>query len=124
MPMKPHADDHFCPILATLNLMSQRWNLHIVRSLLTGKKRFNELGREHGINPRTLRERLIELEEQGVICRTVISTMPPNVEYSLSKKGEALNEIFDALCAWGVKWMEPCEKGPKEALREKELVEA
>jgi DNA-binding HxlR family transcriptional regulator len=121
---KSHGDDHFCPILATLNLMSQRWNLHIVRSLLSGKKRFNELGREHGINPRTLRERLIELEEQGVICRTVISTMPPNVEYSLSPKGEALNEIFDALCAWGVKWMEPCEQNRKTAPRDRELVEA
>jgi DNA-binding HxlR family transcriptional regulator len=110
MLKKPHSDDHFCPIMATLDLLNQRWNLHIVKSLLSGKKRFNELGREHGINPRTLRERLKALEDQGVICRTVISTMPPNVEYSLSPKGEALNEIFEALCSWGVKWMEPCEK--------------
>lgn len=97
--------------MATLNLLNQRWNLHIVKSLLTGKKRFNELGREHGINPRTLRERLKALEDQGVICRTVISTMPPNVEYSLSKKGEALADIFKELCEWGAKWMDkPCEK--------------
>ncbi len=100
-------DDIFCPVLATLDLLNQRWNLHIVLSLLDGKKRFNELGRENGINPRTLRERLVALEEQGVICRTVISQMPPNVEYSLSEKGQALHQIFTALGEWGRIWMKP-----------------
>lgn len=100
-------DDIFCPVLATLDLLNQRWNLHIVRSLLDGKKRFNELGRENGINPRTLRERLLALEEEGVISRTVISTMPPNVEYALTCKGQALNQIFEALGEWGKTWMKP-----------------
>ncbi len=119
MLKKPHADDHFCPVMATLNLLNQRWNLHIVKSLLSGKKRFNELSREHGINPRTLRERLIALELEGVICRNVISTMPPNVEYCLSKKGEALNDIFEALGEWGVRWMDAppcCAEKPAESI--------
>jgi DNA-binding HxlR family transcriptional regulator len=100
-------DEHvFCPVNATLDLLNQRWNLRIVRTLLDGKKRFNEIGRAHGINPRTLRERLRALEQQGIVKRTVISEMPPNVEYSLTEKGQALNEIFEALVEWGVKWME------------------
>ncbi len=99
--------DIFCPVLATLDLLNQRWNLHIILSLLDGKKRFNELGRDNGINPRTLRERLVALEEEGVICRNVISHMPPNVEYSLSDKGRALSEVFLALGEWGRTWMKP-----------------
>lgn len=100
-------DDLFCPVLATLDLLNQRWNLHIVRSLLAGKKRFNELSRENGINPRTLRERLLALELEGVISRTVVSNMPPNVEYALTEKGQALNDIFEALGCWGRRWMKP-----------------
>jgi DNA-binding HxlR family transcriptional regulator len=102
-----HEDKIACPVWATLNLLNQRWTLHIVRSLLVGKKRFNELGRENGINPRTLRERLKQLEEQCVITRNVISTMPPNVEYELTDKGRALNDIFEALASWGQDWMCP-----------------
>lgn len=92
---------------ATLDLLNQRWNLRIVRSLLGGTKRFNELSRENGINPRTLKTRLEELEAQGVVHREVVSYMPPNVEYSLTSKGLALNTIFESLADWGRKWMAP-----------------
>jgi DNA-binding HxlR family transcriptional regulator len=110
MGFEEHHNELFCPINATLDLLNQRWNLHIVRSLLDGKKRFNEISRANGINPRTLRDRLRDLEEEGIISRLVISTMPPNVEYSLTEKGLALNEIFEALAKWGVTWM----PAPKE----------
>ena len=100
----------FCPVNATLDLLNQRWNLRIVRTLLGGKKRFNEISRENGINPRTLRDRLRDLEEEGIIGRTVISTMPPNVEYCLTEKGLELNDIFEALARWGIKWMKPREE--------------
>ena len=106
-------DPIMCPVNATLDLLNQRWNLRIVRTLLTGTKRFNEIGRENGINPRTLRERLIALEKEGLISRQVISAMPPNVEYSLTAKGMELNCIFEALAEWGKKWMSP----PSENLR-------
>ena len=100
-------EDHgiYCPISATLDLLNSRWTLHIVRSLLDGKKRFNEISRVNGINPRTLRERLRVLEEEGAVKRTVISMMPPNVEYELTEKGLALNCIIEALAEWGQTWM-------------------
>lgn len=99
--------DVFCPVLATLDLLNQRWNLHIILSLLEGTKRFNELGRENGINPRTLRERLVALEIEGVIQRRVVSHAPPNVEYSLTEKGRALGQVFESLGDWGRTWMKP-----------------
>lgn len=101
-----HPHDHLhCPVNATLNLLNARWTLHIVRTLLEGKKRFNEIARLNGINPRTLRERLRQLEEEGVVQRTVVSAIPPNVEYALTDKGRSLNAIFEALAEWGREWM-------------------
>jgi DNA-binding HxlR family transcriptional regulator len=97
----------FCPANAALNLLSERWTLHIVRALLGRKKRFNEIAREIGLNPATLRERLRALEEEEVVTRTVLSVMPPHVEYELTQKGQALNNIFEALAEWGRTWMKP-----------------
>jgi DNA-binding HxlR family transcriptional regulator len=95
------ADSAYCPAYATLNLLNRRWNLHIVRALLDGKKRFNELSRELGINPRTMSSRLRYLECEGLVSRTVVSENPPNVVYELTEKGRALNCIFEALADWG-----------------------
>ncbi len=97
----------FCPFNATLDLLTGRWTLHILRTLLSGSKRFNEIAQQNSINAHTLRERLRDLEEQGVVTRTVISTMPPNVEYSLTEKGSALNRVFEEIAAWGRCYMEP-----------------
>ncbi len=113
--------DHvFCPTNAVLTLLSGRWTLHIVRALLDGRARFNDIARAQGINPRTLRERLRELEEEGVVTRTVVSLLPPHVEYALTEKGRALNGIFEALAQWGISWMRP--KGA-ELLEETEAPE-
>lgn len=109
----------FCPANAALNLLSERWTLHIVRALLEKTKRFNEIGREIGLNPATLSERLRALEEEGVVTRTVVSAMPPHVQYALTEKGQALNCIFEALSEWGRTWMKP--KGA-ELVEERELL--
>ena len=112
MKLPKHDEEVFCPVNATLGLLNRRWTLHIVRALLSGKRRFNEIGREYGINPRTLSERLRELESQGLLTRKVISTMPPNVEYELTDKGLALNCIVEDLADWGKTWMPgPCGEG-------------
>ena len=81
--------------------------MHIVRVLLGGTKRFNEIARALGLNPATLRERLHSLEDEKVVTRTVISAMPPHVEYALTPKGLALNGIFESLADWGKTWMKP-----------------
>lgn len=106
-------DPIFCPINATMSLLNKRWTLHIIRTLLEGKKRFNEIARAHGINPRTLRARLRALEAEGVVARTVITTFPPKVEYELTPKGLALNGIFEALAEWGRTWMKPPKEGKR-----------
>ena len=96
----------FCPVAATLNLLHEKWALHIVHALLLGKKRFNEIGHAlGGVNPRTLRERLRGLEEEGIVQRTVLSTIPPWVEYELTDKGRALSDVMDAMARWARDWV-------------------
>ena len=96
----------FCPVAATLDLLNSRWTLHIVHSLLAKPMRFNEIARELGINPRTLCQRLRDLEEAGIVERNVVSEIPPNVEYRMTEKGQALNSILDSLEEWGRAWMD------------------
>lgn len=104
-------DDIFCPTNAVLDLLSERWTLHVVRALLEGRCRFNDIARALDVNPTTLRDRLRALEEEGVVTRTVVSAFPPHVEYALTEKGRALNEILEALARWGRTWMKP--PGPR-----------
>ncbi len=107
MEQEEHGPEIFCPVSAALNLLSERWTLHIVRTLLGSKKRFNEIARTLGLNPATLRERLRALEEEEVVTRTVVSAMPPHVEYALTPKGQALNGIFEDMAKWAIIWMKP-----------------
>ena len=100
-------DEIFCPVNGALDLLTARWTLHIVRALLSGPRRFNEIAQLYGINAHTLRERLRSLENEAVVTRTVISAMPPNVEYALTEKGLALNRVFEELADWGRVWVKP-----------------
>ena len=89
--------------LRAFSLMQERWVVFIVASLLSEPLGFNELSRRAtGVNPATLKQRLCLLEEEGVITKTVLSTMPPRTEYRLTKAGERLRTVIDALARWGI----------------------
>ena len=98
--MKP--DEHqFCPVYASIELLQEKWNLHIIRALLGGPMGFNDLGRAVGANPSTLAQRLERLEATGVVERTVHSVMPPRTSYALTCAGRALQDVIDAIDRWG-----------------------
>lgn len=91
-----------CPVEVGLNILSGRWNLRILWHLSKGPIRFNELQRRLGtITTKTLSQQLRELEQQGIVVRTVFPETPPRVEYSLSEIGLTLNPILAQLCTWG-----------------------
>ncbi|MDH7571574.1 MAG: helix-turn-helix domain-containing protein [Armatimonadota bacterium] len=95
-----------CPVAATIEILNQKWTLHIIRELLHGKRRFNELShRLGGVNSRTLRDRLKGLEQEGIVCRRVVCAIPPWVEYELTEKGRALNHVIESITDWGMRWM-------------------
>lgn len=96
----------YCPVAATMDLLNEKWTLHILHTLMSGKKRHNEL--QHCVGPvssATLRDRLRSLEEEGIVERHVINTIPPWVEYELTEKGQELNQVLRSIAEWGVKWM-------------------
>jgi DNA-binding HxlR family transcriptional regulator len=75
-------DADFCPMCEAMQLLEEKWMLHIVRALLEGPRGFNELSRSSGgCNPATLAQRLDELEVRGLVDKEVRSFMPPRTFY-------------------------------------------
>ncbi len=85
-----------CPINNSLKIFQQKFALNIIRNMMLLKQtRFSQfLGSIEGINTKTLSIRIKELEEYGLIDREVTQQRPLQVEYSLTKKGNALNDIL------------------------------
>lgn len=100
-----------CPIANAARLLGDRWTLVILRDLATGPMRFSELEESSGgISPRTLVDRLREMESQGLIARESFREIPPRVQYSLTSKGTATLPVIEALRAFGDTWLSDEEK--------------
>ena len=90
-------NQEFCPIARSLELLGERWTLHIVRDLVTGPKRFGELQRlVVGVTPKWLTARLRALEEAGIVERK-------GRLYRLTPKGEDLRPLLEELSLWATK---------------------
>jgi DNA-binding HxlR family transcriptional regulator len=117
------ADDGFCPIYASIDLLQEKWTLHIVRALLQGPLGFNELGRKVGANPSTLAQRLEHLEEVGIVGRTVQSVMPPRTSYALSPAGMELQTVIDTLSCWAAAHLKPPAKAAGTGVSSSDLLQ-
>ncbi len=94
--------DKNCPVERTVNLIGGKWTLLILRDLFVGTKRFGELRTSlAGVSPKTLTDKLRELEGDGLVQRKIYPEVPPRVEYSLTPRGQSLQKIFDAMQEWG-----------------------
>ncbi len=94
-----------CPVERTVNVIGGKWTLLILRDLFDGTKRFGELRASlTGISPKTLTEKLRILEQDGIIERKIYPEVPPRVEYSLTKRGQTLETIIEAMREWGTQW--------------------
>ena len=126
-PMKPKTG---C-IAAAMQIIGNKWTALILRDLFAGPKRFCELERSVGtggtvntnntsntgnirdsddtstpnntINPRTLSQRLDDLQAHGIITRTTYAEVPPRTEYALTAKGRDLHPILHQMATWGSK---------------------
>jgi DNA-binding HxlR family transcriptional regulator len=100
-----------CPIANASRLLGDRWTLVILRDLSDGPLRFSELeNSSEGISPRTLADRLREMETAGLVYRESFREIPPRVQYSLTSKGEATLPVIDALRTFGESWLSDEEK--------------
>lgn len=87
----------------TLSLISGKYKMIILYCLMEfGPVRFNALRRYlKKVSDKTLSVQLKELEQDGLITRTVYAEVPPRVEYALTETGKSLMQVLDQLCLWG-----------------------
>ena len=109
--------DHFCLVARALERVGDRWSLLVIRDLLTGAKRFTDLmDRLGGITPKTLSQRLRELDGAGIVTA---DRTPGRREvwYRLTPAGAELEPVIDALNWWGLRhaWRRPHAGEPLHA---------
>jgi DNA-binding HxlR family transcriptional regulator len=93
----------FCPVAKAMEVLDERWTLLVVRELLSGSTRFNELRRGvPKMSPALLSKRLRTLERVGVVVR---EDDEGRVSYRLTQAGQELRPLVEALGAWGVRWI-------------------
>ncbi|MDB5076552.1 MAG: putative transcriptional regulator [Chloroflexi bacterium] len=97
----------FCPRYHhAVELIGRRWTGVILRMLLKGPRRFNELLTTiPGLSDRLLTDRLRELEAEGLVVRRVLPNSPVRVEYELTEQGRDLGQSVRAISIWAEKWI-------------------
>ena len=91
-----------CPVETTLFFLSTKWSALILRDLMAGPRRFNDLQRSIGhISHKVLTSNLRQMEKHGLLTRTVYAEVPPRVEYELTELGSSLKPVLDTLRWWG-----------------------
>jgi len=91
-----------CPVAKSLELVGDRWTLLLVRDLLRGPRRFQDLQQSlAGIPPNILSDRLKLMEEHALVTRRFYSDHPPRADYALSERGRELGVVVGALAVWG-----------------------
>lgn len=102
-----------CPVEAVLDLIDGKWKGVILYHLQDGSLRFNVLRKRlTGITQRMLTKQLRELEQSGLIVRTVFAEVPPRVEYRLSSLGESLRPVLTMLQDWGETYLQERDQRP------------
>ena len=107
-------EDHitaFCPVYhRAIELIGRRWTGAILRALMSGATRFTDItAAVPGLSDRLLSERLKELEAEGIVSRTVVPSTPVRIEYGLTEKGHALNDVMAAVSEWAETWLRPAD---------------
>jgi DNA-binding HxlR family transcriptional regulator len=102
----------FCPVALASEVLAERWTLLIVRELLAGASRFNEIRRGvPRVSATLLKQRLETLEHAGIVARKAADdTGPP--EYCLTEAGQSLRAVLVSIGEWGQRWSR--EIGPQD----------
>lgn len=99
---RPVFERSCCPIACALDQLGDKWTLLIIRDLLLGKKRYQELMTSpERIATNILADRLRKLEIAGIVVQQAYQEKPLRYQYILTKKGEDLRPVLEALVKWG-----------------------
>jgi DNA-binding HxlR family transcriptional regulator len=103
-----------CPLEEVLRFLAGAWTPKILWYLRVEPRRFGDLRRDLGkISAKVLTTRLRELEERGIVTRTVMPTSPPTVEYALTAFGHRFQPVLDTIVEVGVELQKRSKKSPK-----------
>ena len=98
--------NQFCPVAMAAEILCTRWTIVVLRELVAGSTRFNELRRGvPRMSPALLSKRLKDLEAAGVVARSRIPGDPDVYEYTLTAAGKDLSRVVEAVGVWGQKWV-------------------
>ena len=97
----------FCPVAMAAEVLCTRWTMIVLRELIAGSTRFNDLRRGvPRMSPALLSQRLKQLEDAGVIQRVRVRGSTDIYEYKLSKAGLELRPLIEGFGVWGQRWVE------------------
>lgn len=99
-----------CPVACGLDIFGDRWTLLVIRDLAFGAERFKDFtASAEGIPTNILADRLVRLQQSGIIEQTAATDGTRHAAYKLTEKGRALKPVLQAMRDWGLGW----EKGTR-----------
>jgi DNA-binding HxlR family transcriptional regulator len=99
--------NQFCPVAMAAEILCSRWTLVLLRELVAGSTRFNDLRRGvPRMSPALLSKRLKDLEAAGIVTRSRVAGEVGVFEYQLTKSGRDLGPVIEAVGGWGHRWIE------------------
>lgn len=105
--MSQHRYHQFCPVAMAAEVLCTRWTMLLIRELVAGSNRFNDLRRGvPRMSPTLLSKRLVELEKAGILRRVPIEGEPAHLGYELTPAGRDLAPVVESVGMWGQKWVE------------------
>ena len=105
--MSESSYNQFCPVAMAAEILCARWTMVLLRELVAGSTRFNELRRGvPRMSPALLSKRLKDLETAGIVVRRRMAGEADLFEYALSNSGRELEPVIMAVGVWGHRWIE------------------
>ncbi len=97
----------FCPVAMAAEVLCTRWTVVLLREMVAGSTRFNDLRRGvPRMSPALLSNRLKALEEAGIVGRIASNAAPGVFEYHLTRAGRDLQPVIEAIGKWGQRWVD------------------
>jgi DNA-binding HxlR family transcriptional regulator len=105
--MSDSSYNQFCPVAMAAEILGARWTLVLLRELVVGSTRFNDLRRGvPRMSPALLSKRLKDLETAGIVTRAPVLSEPGVFEYRLTEAGRELKPVIKAIGCWGQRWID------------------
>ena len=101
-------DASVCPIVGTMKMLGNQWNMIAIRYLHDEPMKYNQLRRAMGnVSSKTLSRSLKHLVVEEIVERRVLESSPISVQYSLTERGRELSNALYAMKSWGQRWLTP-----------------